>query len=75
MRLLLIEDEKELADALSAVLGEGGLVPDEVATSATPPIQWAPLLTTNVANMPFDFVDYDVSQPGHPRKFYRMHQP
>jgi hypothetical protein len=37
--------------------------------------QWTPLLTTNVATMPFDFVDFDVRGANYPQKFYRAHQP
>ena len=47
----------------------------EAATNLTPPIQWKALLTTNVAIMPFDFVDFDVKAAEHPQKFYRAHQP
>jgi len=34
-----------------------------------------PLLTTNVATMPFDFVDFDVKLSEKPQKFYRVRQP
>jgi hypothetical protein len=30
---------------------------------------------TNVATMPFDFVDFDVKLADKPRKFYRVRQP
>ena len=47
----------------------------EAATSLNAPIAWTPLLTTNVATMPFDYVDFDVKQSGKPQKFYRVRQP
>jgi hypothetical protein len=47
----------------------------EAATSPVASAGWAPLLTTNVAVMPFDFVDYDVKTAAKPLKFYRVHQP
>jgi hypothetical protein len=47
----------------------------EACTNLANPGQWTPLLTTNVATMPFDFVDPDLISGNHPQKFYRMHQP
>jgi hypothetical protein len=47
----------------------------EVATNLASPVQWTALLTTNVATMPFDFVDFDVKSAEQPQKFYRVHQP
>jgi hypothetical protein len=32
-------------------------------------------LTTNVAAMPFDYVDFDVRLSEKPQKFYRVRQP
>jgi hypothetical protein len=46
----------------------------EAATSLNPPILWTPLLTTNVATMPFDYVDFDVKLVKEPQKFYRVVQ-
>ncbi len=46
----------------------------EAATNLVGSVQWTPLLTTNVATMPFDFVDYDVKTAQYPQKFYRVHQ-
>lgn len=34
-----------------------------------------PLITTNIAAMPFDFVDFDVNTADKPRKLYRVRQP
>ena len=47
----------------------------EAATNLTDPNSWQPLLTTNVAVMPFDFVDFDVKLTNKPQKFYRVRQP
>ncbi len=47
----------------------------EAATNLSDPNSWQPLLTTNVATMPFDFVDFDVKTADKPRKFYRVRQP
>jgi hypothetical protein len=47
----------------------------EAATNLSDPNSWQPLLTTNVATMPFDFVDFDVKLADKPRKFYRVRQP
>ena len=47
----------------------------EAATNLSDPNPWQPLLTTNVAAMPFDFVDFDVKLSDKPRKFYRVRQP
>ena len=47
----------------------------EAATNLADPNSWQPLLTTNVATMPFDFVDFDVKAADKPQKFYRVRQP
>jgi hypothetical protein len=47
----------------------------EAATNLADPSSWQPLLTTNVATMPFDFVDFDVKVAEKPQKFYRVRQP
>ena len=47
----------------------------EAATNLFSPMPWAPLFTTNVATMPFDYVDFDVKTAEKPRKFYRVRQP
>ena len=47
----------------------------EAATTLSDPNSWQPLLTTNVATMPFDFVDFDVKTAEKPQKFYRIRQP
>jgi hypothetical protein len=47
----------------------------EAATDLSAPIPWMPIVTTNVATMPFDFVDFDVRNALKPRKFYRVRQP
>ena len=47
----------------------------EAATHLNAPIPWTPLLTTNVATMPFDYVDFDVKLSEKPQKFYRVRQP
>jgi hypothetical protein len=47
----------------------------EAATDFSSPLPWAPLFTTNVATMPFDYVDFDVKLTNWPRKFYRVRQP
>lgn len=47
----------------------------EAATNLSDPNSWQPLLTTNVATMPFDFVDFDVKLADKPQKFYRVRQP
>jgi hypothetical protein len=47
----------------------------EAATNLLDPNSWQPLLTTNVATMPFDFVDFDVKLSEKPQKFYRVRQP
>lgn len=47
----------------------------EAATNLSDPNSWQPLLTTNVATMPFYFVDYDVKTADKPQKFYRVRQP
>lgn len=47
----------------------------EAATNLSDPNSWQPLLTTNVATMPFDFVDFDVKLTDKPQKFYRVRQP
>lgn len=47
----------------------------ESATSLASPVGWAPLLTTNLTTMPFDFVDFDVKVAEKPQKFYRVRQP
>ena len=47
----------------------------EAATNLLDPNPWQPLLTTNVAAMPFDFVDFDVKLTNKPQKFYRVRQP
>jgi hypothetical protein len=44
----------------------------EAATNLVGAVQWTPLLTTNAASLPFDFVDYDVKPAEHPQKFYRV---
>ncbi len=36
---------------------------------------WHPIVTTNVATMPFDFVDLEVNVIRQPQKFYRVRQP
>lgn len=46
----------------------------EAATHLNDPNSWQPLLTTNVATMPFDFVDFDVKLTNKPAKFYRVRQ-
>ena len=46
----------------------------EAATNLADPNSWQPLLTTNVATMPFDFVDFDVKLTNKPQKFYRVRQ-
>jgi hypothetical protein len=46
----------------------------QTATNLALPTTWKPVLTTNVAAMPFDFVDFDVKQAGRPQKFYRVKQ-
>jgi hypothetical protein len=53
----------------------GVLFTVEAASSLSLPIQWTALLTTNVATMPFDFVDFDVKLSDKPHKFYRARQP
>ena len=47
----------------------------EAATNLSDATPWQPLLTTNVATMPFDFVDFDVKLTNKPQKFYRVRQP
>jgi hypothetical protein len=47
----------------------------EAATNLHNALSWTPLLTTNVAAMPFDYVDFDVKASDKPRKFYRVRQP
>jgi hypothetical protein len=47
----------------------------QAATSLVAPVQWTTLLTTDVANMPFDLLDFDVKATEQPQKFYRVHQP
>jgi hypothetical protein len=47
----------------------------ESTTSLNAPILWAPVLTTNVPAMPFDYVDFDVKLSEHAQKYYRVHQP
>jgi len=47
----------------------------EAAGDLSAPMSWAPIFTTNVATMPFDFVDFDVRLTNWPRKFYRVRQP
>jgi hypothetical protein len=47
----------------------------EAATSLLAPIPWTPLLATNVAAMPFDYVDFDVKLSRNQQKFYRVRQP
>ena len=47
----------------------------EAATDLAAPIPWTPLLITNVPNMPFDYVDFDVKLSEKPQKFYRVRQP
>jgi hypothetical protein len=47
----------------------------EATTNLNAPIPWTPLLTTNVAAMPFDYVDFDVKLSDKPHKFYRVRQP
>jgi hypothetical protein len=47
----------------------------EAATNVAGPDQWTPLLTTNVATMPFDLVDFGAMQVQFSQKFYRVHQP
>jgi len=46
----------------------------EAATHLTAPINWTPLLSTNITAMPFDYVDYDVKLSEKPQKFYRVRQ-
>jgi hypothetical protein len=47
----------------------------QAATNLNASIPWTPLLTTNVAVMPFDYVDFDVRISDKPHKFYRVRQP
>ena len=47
----------------------------EATTNLSIPNSWQPLLTTNVATMPFDFVDFDAKTSEKPQKFYRVRQP
>ena len=47
----------------------------EAATNLNAPIPWAPIFTTNVPAMPFDYVDFDVKLTNKPQKFYRVRQP
>jgi hypothetical protein len=47
----------------------------EASTDLSAPNPWTPLVTTNVATMPFDFVDFDVKLTDKPQKFYRVRQP
>ena len=47
----------------------------EAATNLSDPNPWQPLLTTNIATMPFDYVDFDVKLTNKPQKFYRVRQP
>jgi hypothetical protein len=47
----------------------------EATTNLKAPILWAPLLTTNVPAMPFDFVDFDVKLTNKARKYYRAVSP
>ena len=47
----------------------------EAATDFSTPMPWSPLLTTNVATMPFDYVDFNVKLTNKPQKFYRVRQP
>ena len=47
----------------------------QIANDLSAPIDWAPRLTTNVAVMPFDFVDFDVRRTEWPQKYYRVLQP
>jgi len=46
----------------------------EAAPDLGAPMPWTPIFTTNVATMPFDFVDFDVRLTNWPRKFYRVQQ-
>jgi hypothetical protein len=43
----------------------------ETTTGLSAPVQWTPLLTTNVPDSYFDFVDHNVVE----QKFYRVRQP
>jgi len=47
----------------------------EATTTLSNPNSWQPLLATNVATMPFYFVDFDVKLTEKPHKFYRVRQP
>lgn len=47
----------------------------EAATDLSALMPWAPVFTTNVATMPFDYVDFDVKVADKPRKYYRVRQP
>lgn len=47
----------------------------EAASNLNQPIQWRPILTTNVSTFLFDYVDLDVRTAQWPLKFYRVRQP
>jgi len=47
----------------------------EAAGDLSAPMPWAPIFSTNVATMPFDYVDFDVRHTNWPRKFYCVRQP
>ncbi len=44
----------------------------EASSDLEDPTAWQPLVTTNVATMPFVFVDFDVKLPEERHKFYRV---
>jgi hypothetical protein len=46
----------------------------EAAPTLAAPVSWKPLLTTNVATMPFDFLDREFPRAA-PSRFYRVRQP
>jgi hypothetical protein len=58
---------------VQATAGETFTLEAAIDLSALNP--WTPLVTTNVATMPFDFVDFDVRVSEKPQKFYRVRQP
>jgi hypothetical protein len=47
----------------------------EAATNLNSPTAWTPMVTTNAAAMPFDYVDFDVKLSDKPNKYYRVRQP
>ncbi len=46
----------------------------ETARDLSDSTPWTTLVTTNSSTNPFDFVDFDVRLPEHPKKYYRVLQ-